>query len=185
MVRIIVALAFALALSSPGEARAKLFNFSFGTNAAGTFETGAASIADPGYYLVTDLTITSFNGEVVDVHATGFQPGAAFNPATGAFLNHAAGGTFPDIGRTLVNGIIGGNSVSFFSGKSFQQSRDRLDISSEGGPLSAFGLLAITRAPAPVIEPAGLALLATGLLGLAATRGRRSSGSRAATGCSF
>src|SRR5260370_28166887 len=89
-------------------ARAAVFDFSFGPDAFGTFTTGAAA-ADPGYDLITGLTFDvltgvdennvpfSFTNEV----GSGFEPGAAFNPTTDAFINHFAGGTFPDIGGFL------------------------------------------------------------------------------------
>jgi hypothetical protein len=86
-------------------ATAGTFHFSFGTGAFGSFTTGAAAV-DPGYELVTGLTFDELSGfydypptffEFTNQLATSLQPGAAFNPTTGAFINHFARDTYHDI----------------------------------------------------------------------------------------
>jgi hypothetical protein len=86
-------------------AKADVFDFNFGPDAMGTFTTGPAA-NDPGYELITGLTFDALSGSTDsgiqfafnDVVAKDLQPGAAFNPTTGAFINHAAGQTFNNIG---------------------------------------------------------------------------------------
>jgi hypothetical protein len=108
-----------------GSAKADVFDFSFGPGVSGTFTTGAAA-SDPGYELITGLTFDLLSGKTssgvdfsfTDVVGSGFQPGAAFNPTTDAFINHFGGGAFNDIGgfAILVDDGIDGSSFSQGSG---------------------------------------------------------------------
>ena len=106
-------------------ARADVFDFSFGPGVSGTFTTGAAA-ADAGYELITGLTFDLLSGKYIDgfafsftdVVGKDFEPGAAFNPASGAFINHAGGGAYDDVGDFFVapapgaTGSIGGASFA-------------------------------------------------------------------------
>jgi PEP-CTERM motif len=86
--------------------KADVFDFSFGPGAFGTFTTGAASPTDPGFDLITGLTFDLLSGmtdggdsfSFTNVIGSQFQDGAAFNPATDAFINHFGGLTVTNIG---------------------------------------------------------------------------------------
>jgi hypothetical protein len=154
-----------------------VFDFSFGPNAFGTFTTGAAA-ADPGYDLITGLTFDVLMGVDTNAHpfsftnqvGSGFQPGAAFNPTTDAFINHAAGSTFNDIGNfgtpdvTILGGSFAQSSVFVFG---FLNGVNRT--------FEIPGPLVITAATV-VPEPSTWAMMALGfgLLGLVGYRKTRS-----------
>jgi hypothetical protein len=96
---VVAAAVFCLAgVFANGSARADVFDFSFGSGVSGTFTTGAAA-SDPGYELITGLTFDLLSGTYNDgfpfsftnLVGQDFQPGAAFNPTTDAFINHATG----------------------------------------------------------------------------------------------
>lgn len=73
-------------------------------NASGQFTTGAAA-TDQGYFLLTSLSISSFYdqytaGAITPVNLTqsSFLPGSAYNPVSGAFINHNNNNTYNDYG---------------------------------------------------------------------------------------
>jgi hypothetical protein len=170
-------------------AKAAVFGFTFGTNADGAFETGAASPTDPGYDLVTDLIFFHLSGtddfgktvSLTNLLGSGFAPGAAFDPTTDAFLNHNEGGTSTALGSFQLNpGFI---SVNPFS---FSQGSNSLEITLQGGnDVESGGRLVITGGAPTTLSaplsatplPAALPLFATGLgaLGLLGWRRRRKS----------
>jgi hypothetical protein len=158
-----------------------VYSFSFGSNATGTFTTGAASPADPGFFLVTALQVNTFIdaqlGEVpVSIAATSsgqFAPEAAYDPTTGAFVNHFGGGTFTnlgDIGNTGQGeepsaGTINGQPA-FVLGPSFSLGSTSLAIQSSvtnGNLYTADGTLVVT--PQAIPEPSSLVLFGLGILG--------------------
>lgn len=204
-------------LALAGAARADvLFNFTFTApttsaqlgqlDAAGTFSIGAASSQDAGYFLLTGLTFTelreSQNGphfpeildtgmlRVVNSPPIGlFEPGAAYNPTTEAFINHSEGKTFADFGGADVDGstapdnfgsdiaigIADGSRVgplTFHQGGGALNTLDVTTIHHVKEPLEAIHemdlLLITTSQPSTpsVPEPATISLLATGLVGL-------------------
>jgi hypothetical protein len=115
-------------------AKADTFDFSFGAPscvnepttfacALGAFTTGAAA-ADPGFELITGLTFNLLQGvaaagnpfSFTNVAGEDFQPGAAFNPTTDAFISHAGGGTTNNIGTFQLPEV-----KLFIDGQSFAQ----------------------------------------------------------------
>jgi hypothetical protein len=110
-------------------AKADVFQFTFGRLATGTFTTGAAA-SDPGYELITGLTFNVLTieytdggnrGQLYDLKATRFLPGAAFNPTTGAFIANATSSR-PEIGDFFVFGVGGGKQLSaLIYGVSFRE----------------------------------------------------------------
>ena len=180
-------------LAVAGAARADVIsNFTF-TNPAsgqldgeGTFSTGAASSQDAGYFLLTGLTFTELRDNQTGTLDTGsltgtsFQPGSAYNPTTEAFINHAEGSTFNDIGSFSVNGSTVPNNFgsSDVLGISFSQGGvvNSLFVNSQQPEFTGnhLDLLTITTQTSSVPEPSSIALLATGLLGLLGFVCRRS-----------
>src|SRR5689334_4987887 len=71
--------------------------------AAGSFTTGGPA-TDPGYDLLTSMTFdfitddsgTVYSGPFTTTGPSPFETGAAYNPASGEFVNHFAGGTYDD-----------------------------------------------------------------------------------------
>jgi len=187
--------AAALLIASPPAKAAEVFLFSFvsgpGAFAVGAFTTGAASPTDPGYDLVTSLLFEILSGTtespegstsifLTNLAASDFSPGAAFDPTTDAFLNHAEGKTFDDIG-----GFNLSDSVSI-DASSFMQGSQELEGDVTGNGFSINGPLMITPVggnvgtpPAATPLPATLPLFATGLgaLGLLGWRRKRKASS--------
>lgn len=147
-----------------------IYGFSFGSNASGTFTTGGESALDMGYYDLTSLTVTSFRDNTlgpvpvnISVGAGEFQPGAAYNPTTGAFINHAFGFTFNDLGDIGTTtghniGTINGQTVNTLTGGSFSLGSSQLFIVANG-LYRADGPLTITSVP----EPSSAVLATVGL----------------------
>jgi PEP-CTERM motif-containing protein len=165
-------------------AKADVFDFSFGSGVSGAFTTGAAA-SDPGYQLITGLTFDLLSGKYNDgfdfsftnVVGKDFASAAAFNPTTDAFINHAAGGPYNNVGNFVVapapgaTGSIDGVSFArgayFISGVVIGDSGNanfRIDaplvITPEGGP------------SVPEASTWALMLFGFGGLGLAARRRR-------------
>jgi hypothetical protein len=173
-----------MALGMGTKARGDLdFNYSFGTAAAGTFTTGAASPTDPGYFLVTSLTVTQFTDSMlgaiqVSVRASQFEKDAAYDPTTGAFINHASNSTFQDVGNIFEpSGTIDGAGVFEVAGGSFSTGNTTLlieDLSSND--YEANGKLTITAATSAVPELSTGVMTALGavvMIGYGWSRGRR------------
>jgi len=180
--RSFVSLAAALAIVGliPSARADIVYSFRFGSDAAGTFTTGAASPADSGFFLVTALDVNTFVdatlGSVpVSIDATSpgqFAIEAAYDPGTGAFLNHFGGGSFPnlgDIGNTGQGespaGTIDGQAA-YVLGPSFSAGATSLTIQSfspNGHLYTANGALVIT--PLAIPEPSSLVLLGLGIAG--------------------
>ncbi len=191
--RSFVSLAAALAVvGSVPSARADLvYSFSFGSDATGTFTTGAASPADSGFYLVTALHVNTFVdstlGSVpvaIDATTPGqFAPEAAYDPTTGAFLNHFGGGTSPnlgDIGNTGQGespaGTIDGQAA-YVLGPSFSSGSNFLSIQSfspNARLYTANGALVVT--PLAIPEPSSLVLFGLGIAGSIAWQKHRRGG---------
>lgn len=159
-------------------ARAEVFQFRFSNQAYGTFTTGAAA-SDPGYELITGLTFDVLSGQpsfpfaFSNVTGSHFQAGAAFNPTTGAFINHLAGGTYNNIGSFELD--ISPDVVSI-DGSSFSQPSSSLtgEVDTINGT-SSFelpGQLTITRIGAPAPEPSTWVMLLLGFAGLGFARYR-------------
>jgi hypothetical protein len=166
-----------LALSGlPAKAEVFVFNFSsFGD--FGSFTTGAAA-ADPGYELITGLTFDLLSGtddggnhfSLPNAAALGFQPGAAFNPTTGAFINHFLGFTFNDIGDFDLRDNVGIVGASFAAG-----SVELSGVSPFGFNFYISGALKITPfEQSPVPEPQTWVMLLLGFGSLAYFAHRRS-----------
>ena len=102
-----------------------------------------------GYFLITNrtfvvLSANDFNGDPIEIDstaATDVKPGAAFNPTTGAFINHAFGDRFPNVGDfDLVQvGTVEINGASFAAG-----SQGVSGISAQGFDFEVDGILNIS-----------------------------------------
>ena len=155
----------AASMVSASTARGDLtYDYSFGTAASGTFTTGAASSQDPGYFLVTSLTVTSFTDQggrsipvSISAGSGSFAADAAFDPSTNDFINHSGGQTTNDLGVISVpSGTIDGNLGVVTDEFSFAQNSTLLHIetSAQGGlDFTAIGSLTITPETASVPEP--------------------------------
>jgi hypothetical protein len=170
-------LVMCLALSGLS-AKAEVFDFSFSPDAFGTFNAGAAA-SDPGFELITGLTFdvlsaTDRGGNQFSLRnavASDFQPGAAFNPTTRAFLNHFNGQTFSDIGAFAVQDVS-------INGMSFGPDSTQLSGLSPGEEEREFsvdGSLAIIPAKSSATpEPQTWVMLVLGFGGLGYFAHRRS-----------
>ncbi len=163
-------------------ARAEQYFFDFAApDARGNFTIGAPA-TDAGYFLITNLTFVVLsandsNGDPIEIDstaATDVKPGAAFNPTTGAFINHAFGDRFPNVGDfdLVQGGTVEINGASFAAG-----SQGVSGISAQGFDFEVDGILNISPEtnPSPVPELGTWAMLFLGFasLGCFARRGMR------------
>jgi hypothetical protein len=168
-------------------AKAAVFDFSFGPGAFGVFTTGAAAPNDPGYDLITGLTFDLLSGadffgnkfSLTDLVGSDFQTGAAFNPTTGAFINHSFSHT---IGDFTASGS--GYTVTIFA-LSFSQKATYLSgLLKTDEPFVVDTPLAVrkpTLGLAPSVpEPSTWAMMLLGFAGLALAGSRRAKAGRAA-----
>jgi hypothetical protein len=159
-------------------AEAGVVGFSFGAGASGTFTTGAASPTDPGYELITGLTFDVLSGNsddgfpfsFINLGGSGFQPGAAFNPSTDAFINHAGGNTSDDIGMFSLNTESPLSFPSSIDGNSFSlDSRLLSGVISDASDVNTFVIyspLVINIGGTQAPEPSTWAMLLLGFAGL-------------------
>jgi hypothetical protein len=120
--RIVLALVFSVFAASAQAAT--IYNFTFANRsdssviANGFFTTDGAAV-DAGYELIASITFDQIVGMTGTVYAgpfkaTTFEAGAAYNPATGGFLNHAGGGSYSGLGLTTTYRHPWGQTVEIY-----------------------------------------------------------------------
>ena len=170
---------------SAAPAQATIYDFTIGPGVIGSFTTDGPSSSDPGYDLITNIVFTLFSGTTerkggmpgvpfryTDRVVTSIAPMAAYNPTSGAFINHFAGNTYADSGTLAALPIFDFNGLGSrsYSGVIVPDYNFfTLSASLVVTPESA----TVPPADESIPEPASAALMAAGLLAGATLRPRR------------